>query len=114
MGDRTKLSQSRLLQTPKFAGLADAHISRDETVLETADVAIEVFDGNNTKPYSNIVVVLTSRQLLAFRAGGMLGSKAPMKVKLPTVTQAGVTRQGNVSVEFEDSSGWPLSSMGRR
>ena len=103
MGDRTKLRQSRLLQTPKFAGLADTHISPNETVLEATDVTVEVFDGNKLKPHNNIAVVLTNRQLLAFRGGGMLGSKAPMKVALSTVTQAGVTRQGNVSVEFKET-----------
>jgi hypothetical protein len=107
MGDRTKLRQSKLLQTSKFAGLADSHISRDETVLEATDVTVEVFDGNNMKSHFNIAVVLTTQQLLAFRGGGMLGGKAPMKVDLTTVTQAGVTRQGNVNVEFKDSSGWP-------
>ena len=105
MGDRTKLARSRLLQMPKFAGLVDEYIPSDETVIEATDSIVEVFDGTKMRAHNDLVVVLTNRRLLALRGRGMFGGKAPMTIDLASVTETGVTKQGNVSVEIAGAYG---------
>jgi hypothetical protein len=107
MPDRTKVSRSQLLHTPKFAGLADEYISRNDTVIDAIDASVEIFDGMKMKRHFGMAVVLTTRQLMAFRSRGMLGGRAPLTVDITSIGEVGVTRQGNVSIEFRDAYGTP-------
>ena len=107
MADRARLNRSRLLQTPKFAGLADQFIPQDAVVVDAVDTNVEVFDGTRMKPHPGMAVVLTTAQLLAFRGRGVLGARAPFVVDVNSIGRAGVTRQGNVNVEFRGEQGFP-------
>jgi hypothetical protein len=107
LADRVRLSRSQLLQTLKFAGLADQFIPRNAVVVDAIDTAVEIFDGMRMNPHTGVVVVLTSSQLIAFRAKGVFGVKAPFVVDVNSIGEAGVTRQGNVSIEFSGEHGTP-------
>ena len=100
------LSRSSQLQTPRFAGVVDRHISSNEKILNAADGYIDTSFGGSQSNIFDIAIVLTDQKLWAFRPNGRLGgSKSPECLNLKEITKVAVTRQNNVAIEFTDSSG---------
>jgi hypothetical protein len=99
---------STLLGTTKFSGALDQHLEAGETVIDTVDGMVEVFQpGGNMKPHFDVAIVLTDRRLLALRGSGMLGAKKPMVIPLAGLDEVGVTRQYNVNVTWNDQYNAP-------
>jgi hypothetical protein len=98
---------STRLQSPKFSGLIEQHLLADETIIDTIDGSVEVFEFGQMKLISDVAIVLTSRRLIAFRGRGMLGGKAPLVVKLDELETVGETKQFNVTVHTKDAHGAP-------
>jgi hypothetical protein len=107
MRERSRLSRSQLLGTPRFARLADQYIQDSDAIVDAADADVEVFDGMKMRPHAGLAIVLTEHQLMAFSGRGILGAKAPLTAGITAITEVGVTRQGNVSVEFRGDHGAP-------
>jgi hypothetical protein len=100
------LSRSSRLQSPRFAGVVDRHISSNEKILNAADGDIEASFGGSPTRLWDLAIVLTDQKLWGFRPNGRLGgAKNPECLNLKEVTKVAVTRQNNVAIEFTDSYG---------
>jgi len=87
------LQRSSLLQGPKFAGLVDVNVPRDQKILNAADGDLWAWNldlpSENPK-LSTVAAVQTDRMLFAFPEGLFGKGKRPLQVDLDSVTEVGV------------------------
>ena len=98
---------SVLLSSKGFAGALDRILGQQESVIDTIDGSLEVFDYGKMKTYFDVAVVLTDLQLLGIRGGGLLGPKKPFIASLKQIDRVGVTRQHNVDIQWTGDYGTP-------
>jgi hypothetical protein len=97
------MGRSARLAESKFSGVLAQHQDGEEPLL-VDDCHVEIFNSvsGQMKHHFDLVAVLTPARLLVLRGRGFTGPKKPWTLPLRDVDNVGVTREGNLDVQFEE------------